>query len=229
MRAWIKIAGTSQDFVATAKEQTLDKWHCIPGHVNIWTVKTILKNSLVTRLLIDDKSQELTQCIACIQEKWHVEPFPKEATEKAEKISNLIVSDVWGLAQVEGPAHEKYFYSYMDASARYSRIYFKNTKDEALSNFIVFKEFVKTQTGNKLKKFQSDNGGEYVNKPFKDFCAKNGINMETTAPYLPSQNRIAKHLNQTLLEHACAMIFTKNLLKYLWPKAVAYMNYIRNR
>ena len=42
------------------------------------------------------------------------------------------------------PACKKYFYSYMDASARYSGIYFGNTKDEALKNFIVFKEFVET-------------------------------------------------------------------------------------
>ena len=164
MRAWIKITGTSRDFAAMAKGRTLDKWQCILGHVNIWTVKTILKNSLVTGLSIDDKSREPTQCIACIQGKRHVEPFPKEATEKAEKIGDLIVSDVWGPAQIEGLACEKYFYSYMDASARYSGIYFGNTKDEALKHFIVFKEFVKTQTGNKLKKFRSDNGGEYVNK-----------------------------------------------------------------
>ena len=124
-------------------------------------------------------------------------------------------------AQVEGLACEKYFYSYMDMSARYSWIYLWNMKDEALKNFIVFKEFLETQTSNKLKRFQSDNGGEYVNKPFKDFCAKHGIIMETTAPYSPSQNRIAEHLNQTLLENAHAMIFTKNLPKNLWPKAVA--------
>ena len=69
MRAWIKITGTSRDFAATAKGRTLDKWHRILGHVNIWTVKTILKNSLVTGLSIDDKSQELTHCIACISKK----------------------------------------------------------------------------------------------------------------------------------------------------------------
>ena len=112
-----------------------------------------MKNSLVAGLLIDDKSKELTQCTACIQGKQHVELFPKEATEKAKKIGDLIVSYVWGPAQIEGPAHEKYFYSYMDASTRYSGIYFWNTKDEALKHFIVFKEFVETQTGNKLKKF----------------------------------------------------------------------------
>ena len=186
-----------------------------PWHVNIWMVKTILKNGLVTGLLIDDKSQELTQSTACIQGKWHVEPFPKEVAKIAKKICDLIVSDVWGPAQVEGLACGKYFYSYMDMSTRFSGIYFGNTKDETLKNFIVFKEFVETQTSNKLKKFWSDNGGEYVNKAFKDFCAMHEIIMETTAPYSPSQNGIAEWLNQTLLEHACTMISAKNLPKNL--------------
>ena len=94
---------------------------------------------------------------------------------------------------------------------------------------MTFKELVETQTGNKTKKFHSDNDGEYVNKPFKEFCAKHGIIMEMTAPYSPAQNRIAEQLNQTLLEHARAMLFAKDLPKTLWPKAVAYSNYIKNR
>ena len=146
----------------------------------MWTIKALLKNNLVTGLLIDE-SQEPTQCSACIQGKCHVEPFPKEATESADKIGDLILSDVWGPAQIEGPGCEKYFYSFIDARSRYLVIYFGSTKDEALRHFVTFKEFVETQTGNKIKKFRSDNGGEYVNKPFKDFCAKHGIIMETTA------------------------------------------------
>ena len=71
----------------------------------------------------------------------------------------------------------------MDMSAGYSRTYFGNTKDEVLNNSIVFKEFVEAQTSNKLKKLWSDNGGEYVNKQFKEFCAMHEIIMETTAPY----------------------------------------------
>ena len=87
-----------------AKGHTYDKWHQILGHVNPWTVKTLLKNNLVTGLEVD-KSQAPTQCTACIQAKRHVEPFPQQATEKAEERCNLVVSDIWGPAQVEGPGH----------------------------------------------------------------------------------------------------------------------------
>ena len=53
--------------------------------------------------------------------------------------------------------------------------------------------------------------------------------MEQTAPYSPAQNGIAERINRTLLEHARAMIFSKNISKNLWPEAVAYACYIKNR
>jgi gag-polypeptide of LTR copia-type/Pol polyprotein, beta-barrel domain/Integrase core domain/Domain of unknown function (DUF4219)/GAG-pre-integrase domain/Zinc knuckle len=218
----------AREFIAVAEARTMDKWHRILGHVNPWTIQTIKGNDLVDGLIIDE-SQAPTQCTACIQGKRHVDPFPKDAKETAQVPGDLVVSDVWGPAQTEGPAREKYFYSFTDAKTRYSTVYFGNTKDEALKNFASFKSFIETQTGNKVKRFRSDNGGEYTSKAFKEYCATLGIIMETTAPYSPAQNGIAERLNRTLLEHARAMIFAKGLPKVLWPEAVAYACYIKNR
>ena len=192
MRVRVKRASQTKDFVAVANGHTWNKWHRILGHVNIWTVKMLKTHNLVTGLHVNE-SQEPTQCIACIQAKRHVEPFPKEAMEIVEKTGDLIVSDVWGPARMEGSAHEKYFYSYTDVKSRYLAVYFGNTKDEALKHFETFKAFVETQTGHKLNRFRSDNSGEYIiNKTFKDFCAKYGIITETTVPYSPVQNGIAE-------------------------------------
>lgn len=104
-----------------------------------------------------------------------MELFLKHAEEMAKAPGDLIMSDVWGLAQIEGPVHEQYFYSFADANTRYSVVYFENTKDEMLRNFKRFKNFVETQTSNRLKVFHSDNGGEYVNKVFKEYCIQHGI------------------------------------------------------
>ena len=217
-----------QDFVAVAKGRTWDKWHRILGHISMASIKMLKNNSLVQGLTIDGPHED-TQCKACIQGKKHVEPFPKRSEDSAKEIGEITVSDVWGPAQIERPAREKYFYSFMDLKTRYSVIYFGSTKDEALKHFEAYKAMVETQTGSKLKRFRSDNGGEYINKPFKDFCAKYGILMETTAPYSPAQNGVAERLNRTLLEHARAMIYAKNLPKFIWPEAVAYACYIKNR
>ena len=166
MKAW--------DFATMAKGRSWDKWHWILRHININFIKMLKTNNLVTRLDINE-SEEPSQYKACIQGKWHVEPFPKKAKDTVDQIGDVTVSNVWGPAQTKGLSHEWYFYSFTDIKSRYLAIYFGNTKDEALRHFELYKAFIETQTGHKLKKFWSDNGGEYVNKNFKEFCGKHGI------------------------------------------------------
>ena len=60
----------------------------------------------------------------------------------------------------------------------------------------------------------------------RKWAAEKGITIETTAPYLPSQNGITERLNRTLLETARVMIIAKELLKFLWDEAVAHANYL---
>jgi len=54
-------------------------------------------------------------------------------------------------------------------------IYFLKTKDEVFYRFKEFKALVENPDGKKIKFSHSDNGGEYVDKDFVDFYAKEGI------------------------------------------------------
>jgi transposase InsO family protein len=99
-------------------------------------------------------------------------------------------------------------------------IYFMKGKSNMFMKFKQYKSFVEMQTGQKLKKLHIDGGGEFLSKEFKKFLLDNGIQLDITAPYSPSQNGIAKHLNRTLVEHACAMIHQNGLPYSLWKEAV---------
>ena len=44
---------------------------------------------------------------------------------------------------------------------------------------------VEIKIGLRLKCLRSDNGGEYIDKEFKEYCAANGIRMEKTIPRTP--------------------------------------------
>ena len=149
--------------------------------------------------------------------------------DAATLIGDLSISDVWGPANTEGPVRERYFYSFTDAKSRYSVIYFSHAKDGVLERFKEYAMLIETQTGCQLKCLRSDGGSEYINALFITFCAKKGIIMESTTPYSPAQNGIAECLNRTLLEHARAMLFAKQVPKMLWPEAIAYACYIKNR
>ena len=80
---------------------------------------------------------------------------------------------------------------------------------------------VENQFDLKVKRFRSDNGGEYVNENFKTFCKSHGIAIETTNSYTPQQNGVAERMMRTLMEMARSMIYHSNVPLMLWAEAVA--------
>ncbi|HEV7736915.1 MAG TPA: reverse transcriptase domain-containing protein [Chlamydiales bacterium] len=218
-----------QTFVLRVKARTWDKWHRVLGHMGIGAVKKLKTSEMVTGMEVDE-TKAPTQCPACIQGKQHIEPFPKQATiNETIEIGEVVVSDVWGPATYAGMNRQRYYISFTDLKSRYLIVYFSEHKSMALDFFKIYKAFIKRQLNKEVKRIRTDNGREYVNREFEQYCGENGIIMETTAPYSPAQNGIAERLNRTLVENARAMIFAKNLPKSLWPEAVGYACYIKNR
>jgi hypothetical protein len=74
-----------------------------------------------------------------------------------------------------------------------------------------------------------DNGAELVNGEVKKFAEQEGITIEMTAPYSPSQNGIAERFNRTILELVRAMLIAKGLPPFLWDEAARHATYLRNR
>ena len=98
---------------------------------------------LVTGMNVD-LTVLVKQCVACIQGKHHVEPFPKWAEDAAMLVGNLSIFNVWRLANMEGPAWERYFYSFTNAKSRYSVIHFSHAKDSVLEHFKEYAALIET-------------------------------------------------------------------------------------
>jgi len=62
--------------------------------------------------------------------------------------------------------------------------------DEVFDWFKKFKALAEKSTRRKIKILHSDNHGEYTDKDFIDFCAKDGIRKEWKTPYNPEHNRV---------------------------------------
>ncbi|DAZ93341.1 TPA: hypothetical protein N0F65_010807 [Lagenidium giganteum] len=56
------------------------------------------------------------------------------------------------------------------------------------AKFMEFKEFMETQTGRKLRCIRTDNGSEFVNLKFRQYCAERGIQDKTSVPYSPQHH-----------------------------------------
>ena len=72
---------------------------------------------------------------------------------------------------------------------------------------------VETEIGLKVKCLRSDNGGEYIDGGFNEYCDVQGIRMEKTISGTPQQNGVAERMNRTLNESARSMTLHAGLLK----------------
>ena len=92
-----------------------------------------------------------------------------------------------------------------------------------------FKSKVENQLERKIKKFWSDRGCEYSTKTLEDFCEKNGIIHEVSAPYTPQKKGLAERKNRALKEMMNSMLLSSGLSNNIWGEAVLYACYILNR
>ena len=133
-------------------------------------------------------------CEHCLYGKQTQSPHKKGSSKKSEPLA-LVHSDVCGPMPTLSMGGAAYFVTFIDDFSRKTWVYPLRRKDEVLFVFKRFVTLVETQTSKKVKCLRSDNDGEYVSKPFQDFCDQKGIKRELTAQYNPPHNGVAKRMN----------------------------------
>ena len=214
---------------ASTEKLTWDQWHRRYGHISISTLQTLEKEKLVNGLSIDQSSIPSKSCRACIEAKQAHQPFPQEAENRSQIPGERFMTDVWGPARATSIGGWKYYISFCDNSIRYFVAIFLKNKGEAAQRIKEHVAKVKQKFGKAPAFMRADNGKELINDEVIRFCKSEGITIEATAPYSPSQNRVAERFNRTLIELICAMLIAKGLPTFLWDKAVSHATYIRNR
>jgi transposase InsO family protein len=88
---------------------------------------------------------------------------------------------------------------------------------------------VEDESGQTIKIFRSDRGGEYKLNEFIEFCDLHGIKRQFTARYTPQQNGVAERKNQTIMDMAQSMLKEKHLSNEYWGDVVLFFVFILNR
>ena len=76
---------------------------------------------------------------------------------------------------------------------------------------------------------RTDNGLEFCNIEFDNFCKENGIMRHRTVKHTPQQNGVAERMNRTLLEKVRCMLVSSGLPNLFWGEAVMTAAYLVNR
>jgi hypothetical protein len=82
---------------------------------------------------------------------------------------------------------------------------------------------------NYLKAIRSDNGTEFKNACFDEFCLEHGIDQQFSTPRAPQQNGVMERKNHTLVEMTRMMLDEHMTPRCFWADAISTACYISNR
>ena len=98
--------------------------------------------------------------------------------------------------------------SIIDDYSRKVFLYLRKRNSQAFDKFRSWKLFIEKQTNRQVKAFTMNNGLEFCNHEFKQFCESNGILRPNIVTYTPQQNGVTERMNRTLLNKVKCLLTT---------------------
>ncbi|KAG7532846.1 Zinc finger CCHC-type superfamily [Arabidopsis thaliana x Arabidopsis arenosa] len=221
-------AKKSEAMVAESGNQDLDQtqvWHSRLGHVGQKGLDVLAKKGCFGK----DKVSGLKFCEDCVFGKTHKVSFGPAQHVTKDKF-DYVHSDLWGSPNVPHSLGKcQYFLSLTDDWSRKVWIYFLRSKDEAFEKFVQWKKMVEVQSERKVKRLRTDNGLEFCNHKFNDYCKQEGMVRHRTCTYTPQQNGVAERLNRTIMNKVRSMLSESGLGQKFWAEAASTSVYLINR
>lgn len=202
-------------------------WHARMGHVNFDTLKSMSDKKLVGGMPKISKPTQV--CEGCLVGKQTRRPYPLQSNYRAKMRLEIVHGDLCGPITPPTPSGNQYFMLLVDDYTRAMWVYLMKTKDEAFQVFKNFRAAVENETGERIKVFRTDRGGEFLSNQFTKYCKETGLERHYTAPYSPQQNGVVERRNRTVVEMARSNLKGMKMPNVLWGEAVSHAVYILNR
>ena len=147
-------------------------WHQILGHIGEKGLKSLQGKGMVEGMSNCNSYFDFYE--QCLYGKKNRVKFPSSATREKE-ILELIHIDVFGIVLIPSFRRSLYYVRFIDDFSRNTWLYFLKNKSKVFNKFKEFKALVENQIGKKIKVLIIDNGGEFYEKEFDQFCKQCGI------------------------------------------------------
>ncbi|WVZ58358.1 hypothetical protein U9M48_008637 [Paspalum notatum var. saurae] len=141
----------------------------------------------------------------------------------------LLHMDTVGPARVASVSGKWYVLVVVDDFSRFSWVFFMEFKDEAFGFVRDLVLRLRNESHKAMRPIRSDNGGEFRNSHFENFCHDLGLEHQFSSPYTPPQNDVVECKNRTLVEMARTMLDKHRTPRCFWAEAVNTACYIANR
>ena len=195
----------------------LNLWHRRLAHHNYADVKKMIKEEMVTGLVLKSKQQPDPICEPCLAGKMHSNPFPSSPS-KATKPLELIHSDLHGPLRTPTPEGYQYWVTFIDDCTSFWAVILLKNKSDTFQAFKTFKAWAENQLEAKIKELQDDKAGEYMSDEFNKFCDDCGIFRRHTTRNRPQQNGVAERANRTISDDVTAMLTEGHMPPSFWGR-----------
>ncbi|GJT64435.1 putative ribonuclease H-like domain-containing protein [Tanacetum coccineum] len=169
--------------IAKAAIDESNKWYRKLGHVNFKNLKKLVKGNIV-RGLPSKIFQNDHTCVACQKGKQHKASCKAKSVSSISHSLQLLHTDLFGPTSIRSLNHKTYCLVITDDFSRFSWVFFLRTKDETSGILKDFIRQIENQLNQKVKTIRCDNGTEFKNRDFIEFCGSKGIKREYNS-FLP--------------------------------------------
>ena len=197
-------------------------WHKRLGHPNDQVLKHL---STIKAILFNKTSQ--SKCESCQLGKTCRLPFFSSDFRSSRPLER-IHCDVWGPAPVVSTQGFRFYVVFIDNYSTFCWLYPLKMKSDVFTIFKAFQSQVENQYKQKISVFQSDGGGEFVNKNLSDHFTAAGIRHFISCPHTPEQNGIAERRHRHITELGLSMIYQSHLPLNLWVEAFFTSAFLSN-
>eukprot|EP00833_Pecoramyces_ruminatium_P006363 jgi/Orpsp1_1/1180395/evm.model.c7180000073227.1 len=213
---YLPLPSTTPNIAHIYTNNNLYLWHRRFCHFNIDKIKNKLS-----------KISQNNKCQICSNSKQKNKPY-KRSQNYSKSVFELIHLDLIGPIE-ESIYGNKFILTILDDFSRYGWTLFLKDKSETFNSFHLWYLKFKNILNKKLKHIRSDNGTEFSNHHFENFCSLNGIDQQFTIPYNPQSNGKSERFNGTLISSTKAILNDSKLDYKFWEYAVNTANYVYNR
>ena len=212
----------------TASRPKLTTWHCRFAHLSLRSLKSLARSDQVKGLEVaSQESEDPRPCNTCHVAHASRLPFPR-SERQATALLELVHSDVLQI-NVPSLGGRRYVVTFVDDYSRMLWVEPLAHKSDVFGAFQRFKAAAENESGMRIQRFRSDNGGEYTSHQFRDYLAEHGIRHETPPPYSPQSNGVAERVNRTIVEGLISLLDQSHAPKNLWAEALLAFVFVKNR
>jgi len=156
----------------------------------------------------------------------HQKPFGDNPT-RAKEVLEHVHSDLFELPDLS--YHKfKWVMTLLDNYSSFAYVVLLKSKEEAARKMIEAMTLLMNQSNQRIKRFTSDRGGEFLSEELQKYLRVNGIQWTPSAPRTPQQNGHAERLNRTLHEKSQAMRLHAQISNSYWDFAIRTATHVYN-